>query len=126
MKRLLWLGLAVLSACGSPAATNVSPSSTVSATPSSSPLATASSTTLPLGRRSAAMAYDVERHNVVLFGGLAGQVLLDDTWTFNGGAWSHRQGLTANPRARQGAAMAFDEVNRQTVLFGGLGGGGPR
>ena len=71
------------------------------------------------------MAYDVERHNVVLFGGLAGQVLLDDTWTFNGGAWSHRQGLTANPRARQGAAMAFDEVNRQTVLFGGLGGGGP-
>lgn len=66
------------------------------------------------------MTYDAERHNVVLFGGVASQAALGDTWTWNGAAWSHRQGLTANPTARQGAAMAFDEVNRQVILFGGL------
>lgn len=69
------------------------------------------------------MAYDAERHNVVLFGGVAGQAALGDTWTWNG-AWSHRQGLTANPPARQGGAMAFDDTKRQVVLFGGLGAGG--
>jgi hypothetical protein len=68
------------------------------------------------------MAYDAERHNVVLFGGFAGQTPLDDTWTWNGAAWSHRQGLTANPSARQGGAMAYDELKRQVILFGGLGG----
>jgi hypothetical protein len=66
------------------------------------------------------MAYDAERHNVVLFGGL-GQAPLDDTWTWNGSGWSHRQGLTANPPARKGGAMAFDGVRRQVILFGGLG-----
>ncbi len=124
MKRLVWLTLAVLSACGSPSATNPSPSPTPSATPSASILPTASSTTIPLGRGASAMAYDNERHNVVLFGGVAGQVPLDDTWTWNGVAWSHRQGLTANPSARQGAALAFDEANRQVILFGGLAASG--
>lgn len=70
------------------------------------------------------MAFDAEHHNVVLFGGVGGSVPLDDTWTWNGTAWSHRQGLTANPAARQGAAMAFDEVNRQVILFGGLAASG--
>jgi hypothetical protein len=70
------------------------------------------------------MAYDAERHTVVLFGGLAGQATLGDTWTWNGSAWSHRLGLTANPPARQGGAMAFDDINRQVVLFGGLGASG--
>ena len=71
------------------------------------------------------MAFDAEHHNVVLFGGVAGSVALGDTWTWNGAAWSHRQGLTANPAARQGGAMAFDEVNRQVILFGGLAASGP-
>ncbi|MDQ6712191.1 MAG: kelch repeat-containing protein [Candidatus Dormibacteraeota bacterium] len=126
MKRFAWLALTLLSACGSPAATNPvpSPSPSASATPSPSPLATASATTIPLGRWASAMAYDDERHNVILFGGMAGQAPLGDTWTWNGVAWSHRQGLTVNPSARQGGAMAFDEVNRQVVLFGGLAANG--
>jgi Galactose oxidase, central domain len=125
MKRLAWLVLALLSACGSPAASYPSPSPTPSATPSASALATAASTTIPLGRSASAMAYDAERHTVVLFGGLAGQTALGDTWTWNAVAWSHRQGLTANPPPRQGGAMAFDDINRQVVLFGGLGASGP-
>jgi hypothetical protein len=67
------------------------------------------------------MAYDAERRDVVLFGGVAGQAPLGDTWTWNGVAWSHWQGLTINPPARQGAAMAFDDTNRDVILFGGLG-----
>lgn len=67
------------------------------------------------------MAYDQARHNVVLFGGLAGQSLLEDTWTWDGTAWSQRQGLTVSPPARQGGAMAYDEVGQQVILFGGLG-----
>ena len=70
------------------------------------------------------MAYDAERHNAVLFGGVGGQTLLGDTWTWSGSAWSHRQGLTANPSARRGAAMAYDALKRQIILFGGLAGSG--
>ena len=66
------------------------------------------------------MAYDSAHHDVVLFGGLGDQTLLGDTWTWNGSAWSHRQGLTASPQARQRAAMAFDETNKTAILFGGL------
>ena len=67
------------------------------------------------------MAYDPARHTVVLFGGLAGQTLLDDTWTWNGNRWAHHQGLTANPSPRRDAALSYDEVNRRVLLFGGLG-----
>jgi hypothetical protein len=70
------------------------------------------------------MAYDSTRHNVVLFGGVAGQAPLGDTWTWDGTSWSQRQGLTVNPPARQGGTMAYDEVNRQAILFGGLGAAG--
>jgi galactose oxidase-like protein len=70
------------------------------------------------------MAYDQARHNVVLFGGLAGQSPLDDTWTWNGSAWTERQGLTVMPPGRQGAAMAYDEVDQKVILFGGLGSNG--
>lgn len=67
------------------------------------------------------MAYDEARHNVVLFGGVANQTVLDDTWTWNGVSWAHHQGLIDKPAARQGAAMAYDEANQVVILFGGLG-----
>lgn len=66
------------------------------------------------------MAYDKARHNVVLFGGLADQTLLADTWTWNGSGWSHRQGLTSSPQARQETSMAYDDEARMVVLFGGV------
>ena len=70
------------------------------------------------------MAYDESRHNVVLFGGVAGETLFNDTWTWNGMAWAQHQGLTASPTPRQGADMAYDGVSRQVILFGGLGSNG--
>jgi hypothetical protein len=70
------------------------------------------------------MAYDGTHHNVVLFGGLSGSTVLDDTWTWNGSTWTPHQALTAKPQARQGSAMAFEEVGRQVILFGGLAASG--
>lgn len=121
---LLLAAALVLSGCGSQVTTTApSPSPKPSPTGSASAVAspTSSSTTIPLGRWAAAMAYDTSRHTLVLFGGLNGADILDDTWTWNGSIWTHRQGLTANPPARQGASMAYDDVKRQVILFGGVG-----
>ncbi len=116
------LAVILLCSCGSPATTK--PTSSPTPTPTPSPIASATTTSIPLGRWAAAMTYDQARHNVVLFGGLAGQTPLDDTWTWNGTSWAHHQGLTANPAPRRGAAMAYDEINHQVILFGGLGANG--
>lgn len=112
-----------LTSCGS-GPTGHAPSS---ASPSTrtSPISSATTTPLPIGRQATAMAYDQARHNVVLFGGVAGQSLFDDTWTWNGTAWTERQGLTISPPARQGGAMAYDQDDNQVILFGGLGASGP-
>ncbi|TMD40340.1 MAG: hypothetical protein E6I88_09940 [Chloroflexi bacterium] len=115
------LALLVLSSCGSGPTPRASAAPTATIRPSASPITTAKTTALPIGRWAAAAAYDETRHNLVLFGGLAGQTLLDDTWTWNGSTWTQRQGLTISPPARHGAAIAYDEVNRQVILFGGLG-----
>ena len=118
---LTLLIMLVLSSCGSNATVRSSPTPSAGSRTSASPIGSASTTPLPVGREAAAMAYDQARHNVVLFGGVAGQSLLDDTWTWNGTAWSQRQGLTVSPPARQGGAMAYDQVAGQVILFGGLG-----
>ncbi len=50
--------------------------------------------TAPPGRVEASMAYDAERKEVVLFGGLTDtnqvQVPLNDTWTWDGTIWTRR------------------------------------
>ncbi|HEX3630309.1 MAG TPA: kelch repeat-containing protein [Candidatus Dormibacteraeota bacterium] len=117
-RSLVAMAILVLSSCGNSAAPKPTPSPTPSA--SATPIASATTTALPLGRIAAAMAYDQPRHAVLLFGGLADQTLLDDTWTWNGSGWSQHQGLTQSPRARQRPSMAYDEANRNVVLFGGL------
>ena len=122
MKRAFLLAVILLCSCGSPAVSK--PTASPTPTSTSSAIASATTTSIPLGRWAASMAYDQARHDVVLFGGLAGQTLLDDTWTWNGTAWAHHQGLTANPSPRQGASMAYDDSDRQAILFGGLGASG--
>src|SRR5687767_936871 len=69
-----------------------------------------------------AMAYDLGRQRVVLFGGRApgfGQ----DTWEWDGATWTRR--FPANsPSARGGHRMAFDSVRARVLLFGGTDGSG--
>ena len=77
----------------------------------------------PSARSANAMVYDVDRGEVVLFGGTIGSdIRLDDTWVFTGGDWLQRS-PAATPVKRSHHAMAYDPVRMQTVLFGGLNDG---
>ena len=79
---------------------------------------------MPQARSAASITYDEAHHNVVLFGGLAGQTVLGDTWTWTSTGWSSHQGLSVSPSPRQGAAMGYDEASQQVILFGGASGSG--
>ncbi len=75
----------------------------------------------PSPRSDHAMAYDSARRVTVLFGGDtgggAGGTLSDETWEWNGTAWTRR--IVAGPAARSQHAMAYDAARGVTVLFGG-------
>jgi hypothetical protein len=78
---------------------------------------------VPGGRDSMGLAYDVDHQDLVLFGGIAqfGQefMYLGDTWTWDGSGWTQRH-PTASPHPSYGTSMAFDEANHEVVLFGGI------
>jgi hypothetical protein len=64
------------------------------------------------------MAYDPVRKVDLLFGGAASGLMRNDTWTWNGTAWTQ---LTASssPSKREGAGMDYDAFTGTTILFGG-------
>lgn len=77
----------------------------------------------PPARAYAAAAYDEASHQVVLFGGIgAAGMALDDTWTWDGSAWT-QQHPHSSPPARAYAAMTYDPKNRDVVLVGGSSAG---
>lgn len=63
------------------------------------------------------MAYDSQRRVIVLFGGNNSGVSYNDTWEWNGTAWSQR--ATTGPSARTGHTLVYDSARNRTVLFGG-------
>lgn len=74
----------------------------------------------PSARRAAAMAYDDERDEVVLFGGFnPGLAVFGDTWTWDGAAWELKTPLRSPPPLYD-AAMVYDEARGEVVMFGGL------
>jgi hypothetical protein len=75
----------------------------------------------PSPRNDHAMAYDIARERIVLFGGGIPSIRYGDTWDWNGsgaGSWSQRP--IGGPSARNAPAMAYDTDRRVTVLFGGF------
>jgi hypothetical protein len=66
------------------------------------------------------MAYDYERKETVLFGGLnkVTSQMLGDTWVWNGFAWTQKSPANAPP-ARESHAMAYDRERKEVVIFGG-------
>jgi hypothetical protein len=77
----------------------------------------------PPGRVFAAIAYDSDRQDTVLFGGAGGgydvqDPLLADTWTWDGLTWN-LESPDPSPTARVGPSMAYDKANQEAVLFGG-------
>jgi acetyl esterase/lipase len=84
----------------------------------------------PPGRYGAAMASDPTSGHVVLFGGntTTGSScngscldLLNDTWTWNGTAWTQVKGTSPTP-ARDYSVLAEDVTTGTDVLFGGMAG----
>ena len=73
----------------------------------------------PALRYAASLAYDAARKNFVLFGGQSGGASYDDTWTFDGRAWTEAR-PAHKPEPRRDAAMAYDPSLRRVVLYGGL------
>ncbi len=74
----------------------------------------------PSPRRAHVMAYDSARDVVVLFGGdegAGGVGFVQDTWEWNGTAWTLK--ATTGPTPRVHAAMTYDAVRGNVVLFGG-------
>src|SRR2546425_6569867 len=78
------------------------------------------SSTGPIGRVQHALASDTSRSKIVLFGGFTYQgVYLQDTWEWNGTAWTEFTLSGSKPSARRGHAMAYHIARQTTVLFGG-------
>lgn len=75
----------------------------------------------PSPRADAAVAFDLNRGEVLLFGGWY-QVLQatchGDTWVHGASGWHTIDSMSA-PSARSEAAMAYDPARDETVLFGG-------
>lgn len=80
----------------------------------------------PPARFRHSMTFDSLRNVVVLFGGSGNTGRLNDTWEWDGRAWTNRTPESgANPPIRDSTALAFDSVRNLTVLFGGFKGGTP-
>ena len=76
----------------------------------------------PTPRTGQSMAFDRWRNETVLFGGLVGAAVGNDTWIWNGSAWSEQRGVPSPP-ARCSATIAFDSHRNRVLLFGGSLGG---
>jgi len=80
----------------------------------------------PIARHATALAYDMARRHVVLFGGQnfvdnnvgAGEELRGDTWRWDGESWA--QIADMGPRRRYMHALAYDRGRERIVLFGGV------
>lgn len=72
-------------------------------------------------RIGAAMAYDAQRHKMVLFGGAHPFSLakFNDTWEFDGLMW-HQLRSAVGPSARVYHRMIYDSSRRVVVLVGGV------
>ena len=78
----------------------------------------------PTARDFHAMAYDAARARVILFGGFDGAGPLNDTWEWDGRAWT-RVVAASSPPARFQHALAYDSARSRVVLFGGAADTGP-
>jgi hypothetical protein len=76
--------------------------------------------TAPPGHRFGSLVYDQNLKKIVYFGGYdVNGVYLNQTWTFDGTAWTQ---VKKNPApSRSLTSMWYDPILKKTVLYGGLG-----
>jgi hypothetical protein len=78
--------------------------------------------TSPGARAYAAMAFDGQSGESILFGGLNGDGnQLNDTWSWNGKTWAQMRPATAPP-PQVGMKLTYDESRKNLVLFDVYGG----
>src|SRR5262245_22984206 len=123
-----WIAVVLLLvACGGPANSSVSQSS-----PSPQPPGPRADTwawdgvawqpaagARPSARYAAALAYDAQHRNYVLFGGQTKRGSSDETWLWSAGTWTLAS-PAHKPTARRNPAMAYDPEHKMVVLYGGL------
>ena len=68
-------------------------------------------------RNAHALAYDLARDRIVLFGGANDSLVCSDTWEWHNGRWQRK--AQTGPPARTFPAMCADPVNGGALLFGG-------
>lgn len=80
---------------------------------------------IPSQRKSFGMVYDYKNNLMVLFGGMNGRQVFDDTYVGSSGTglgqmtWLKVPQLV-HPSARWGHSMLYDDVNDRVLLFGGF------
>jgi cysteine-rich repeat protein len=80
---------------------------------------------VPPWRMDFAVAFDVDRGRVVLFGGRTNSASLADLWEWDGSGWRDRTPVIgASPSARFGHALTYDPARHRVVLVGGQGNSG--
>jgi hypothetical protein len=72
----------------------------------------------PSARTDAGMVYDSGQGRILLFGGAAEGRSCQDTWFFQGGAWTRFLGAPA-PSARSRFASCYDAKRGEMLVFGG-------
>jgi hypothetical protein len=72
----------------------------------------------PPPRNRHALAYNVARQRVVLFGGQGASSSFDDTWEWDGSNWAQLTSA-ARPQVQELHALAYDALRQRVVLFGG-------
>jgi hypothetical protein len=74
----------------------------------------------PPARWAAGFVYDPQLHGMLLFGGRNLTKFFNDTWLFNGTAWSRiSTPSSVAPSPRSEPAMAYDPSTGRLLLFGG-------
>jgi galactose oxidase-like protein len=95
--------------------------------PESWTLASAGQPTVPTDpsiRQNHATAFDTTAGRVVLFGGFAAGSFFNDTWVWDGAAWSPIVPAGPIPAVRGNMGLAYDSARSRLVLFGGATVGG--
>lgn len=72
----------------------------------------------PSARTGAAIAYDVQDQQLLLFGGRNGSTFFAETWSFAHGTWTQLS-PKVSPSPRTLANLAYDPVAGNAILFGG-------
>lgn len=65
------------------------------------------------------MCYDQARNEIVYFGGYTGGVWVNETWIWDGTAWTQKV-PAHSPAARSSHMMCYDPITQKDLLFGGI------